>query len=88
MQAQGFSTNFVPTMCAFHITQRRREDRRDAHHERFLPEGDAAVQRIFDHFQVRKVESNNFRFCGKAYVQDDEYCVTVAAKDNTERLVP
>lgn len=33
-----------------------------------------------------QVESQNFRFCGKEHFQDDEYNMTVTARENTERI--
>lgn len=51
-----------------------------------LPQGGAVLQRILDILQLGMVESQNFRLCGKEYIQDDEHNVTVTARENTERI--
>jgi hypothetical protein len=46
------------------------------------------MQKILDAFDVREEQEGSFRFCGKEVVQDDEYNITVTAKDNTEKIRP
>ena len=36
-------------------------------------EGEKVVQAILDKFNVRKVEEDDFRFCGKEVIQDKDF---------------
>ena len=43
------------------------------------------VQKLLDEFDVRKVETDDFRFCGKEVKQDAEGTITVTCQDTTEK---
>ena len=45
------------------------------------------MDKILDTFSVRERNEAPFRFCGKEVVQDDDYNITVTAKDNCEKIV-
>lgn len=75
VQAQGFGLNFVlRALFALHNMDGKMSAMLIANVDGlltgFLPEGEAAVQCILDRFQVGTIESQNFGFCGKEYVQD------------------
>ena len=49
------------------------------------PEGEVIMQKILDKFDVRKVEENSFRFCGKDIVQEDTYTIRITCRDSSEK---
>ena len=53
-----------------------------------LQEHEEAMDKILNTFSVRERNSRAFRFCGKEVVQDENFNITVTAKDNTEEIRP
>ena len=47
-----------------------------------------AMDKTLNTFSVRERNSREFRFCGKEVVQDENFNITVTAKDNTEKIRP
>ena len=46
------------------------------------------VQKLLDTFDVRKVETDDFRFCGKEIKQDKQGNIKVSCQDTTEKIQP
>ena len=46
------------------------------------------TDKVFKHFQLNKIEEDNFRFCGREYQQDDDFGIYITCKDNTEKILP
>lgn len=51
-------------------------------------EGETVVRSILDKFNVRKVEEDDFRLCGKEIVQDKDISITITCRDTSEKLEP
>jgi len=46
------------------------------------------MKRSLETFDVRELNENEFRFCGKEVVQAEDFSITVTVKDNTEKIRP
>ena len=46
------------------------------------------TKELFTFFTVKEIQEGSFRFCGREYLQHDDYSVSVACKDNTEKILP
>ena len=46
------------------------------------------TEKVFKHFELNGIVEKEFRFCGRDYVQDDDYNVTITCKHNTEKILP
>ena len=53
-----------------------------------LPGHEEAMNKILNTFSVRERNEAPLRFCGKEVVQDDDFSITVTAKDNCEKIRP
>ena len=53
-----------------------------------LPGFEKQMKDILDVFRIREEQECNFRFCGKEVQQDENFNITVTAKDNTEKIRP
>ena len=50
------------------------------------PQGEQVVQCILDKFNVRKIEEDDFRLCGKEIKQDKDFTINVTCKDTSEKV--
>ena len=46
------------------------------------------ADQILSHFEIKKIEESKFRFCGREYLQEEDFSVYVSCKDNTEKILP
>ena len=49
------------------------------------PKDEQLIQKILDKFNVRKVEQDSFRFCGKEIKRDKDFSIKISCKDTSER---
>ena len=49
-------------------------------------QAEKAMKKVLEGFNVRETQEREFRFCGKAGVQNDDYSIRVSAKDNREKI--
>ena len=52
------------------------------------PEYQWVIDKLLEPFEIKKLEERNFRFCGRRYVQDDDFTINIDVKDNTEKILP
>ena len=53
-----------------------------------LPEAENMMKDILETFAVQEHNEGEFRFCGKEVKPNDDFSITVTAKDNTEKIRP
>ena len=53
-----------------------------------IPGHEKAMEKILNTFSLRERNEAPFRFCGKEVVQDNDFNITVTAKDNCEKIRP
>ena len=46
------------------------------------------MQRVLDGFGVQDTEDTSFRYCGKEFVQSEDFSIMVTCRDTTEKLHP
>ena len=46
------------------------------------------MQRLLDRFKIGRVESDQFRFCGREYTQRPDGTIEVHCRDNTKAIRP
>jgi hypothetical protein len=52
------------------------------------PEYEWMVQQVLGAFELKKVETGKFRFCGREYEQYEDFSIKVTCRDNTEKILP
>ena len=51
-------------------------------------QGEVAIQRLLDRFKIGRVESDQFRFCGREYTQHPDVTIEINCRDNTRAIRP
>ena len=54
----------------------------------YLAEGKKTIEGILKRFTIGKTESGRFRYCGRQFVQHEDYSVSISTSENCKTVKP
>ena len=52
------------------------------------PEYEYMVKNFLANFVIKREQVGDFRFCGREYLQEEDYSIRITCLDNTEKILP